>query len=838
VAPRNVINIRAWAPGLLVLALLAALVGYTVREVLDPGNVRLPGRDSGNVYVWEVYTRSVLAQGMLPHWNPYHFAGTPHLADPQTNVLYPPAMLLRWLPLPLFLGWMLALHLWLMGAGTLFLCRLIGLGWLASAAAAAAVTLGGTVGVSLYEGHLLLIYSTAWYPWALAFAVLSLRTRRVLPHAGLVLVLGLQFLAGYLQGSLYIAGATGLYYAYSVAWPGDGLRGWGRLRPLAQLAVAGALALGLSAFQLWPTARLVSEAGRTVGVPYEVAAIDGWTVGDLSTLFFPFRGVDGDPPHRYLGNRVYAGWLLTALLPFAFGPERRRIAIFLAIIAGGAIAVALPDALPFYRWHHALFPGLRVPGRTLFLATVSIAVLGAIGLQCFIALAAARAWRRLAVGASLGLGLIAAAAVALPEGTSYPPAHMWPWLPFIAAAGACAVLALAATTAQRSAALVALAVIAADVTAFSAGAMQTVPLEPGGELQRWMGEPGSARAISVCEGRVDAGDLLLTGHPGLDGLAGIHLADYANWISLAKSGDAPRGDGFFHRIASDGLLPARRDLLDMANVSTVFSCEPLDAPWLVLVSHVAPIYTYRNPTAWPRAWWTCGVDDLSWAAAIDRVRNGRYDHDGRLVPQHVVNVRWIRGVADETRRTLEKRHGLVEGVRQQDNTWRYAYADLSASNGLALVSEPAVEDTAGIDRATGTASEWSAPIREQSAERRALLTGTGTCADRGDVRVLQQDRPDGYVSVVVDAPRPGIVFLSEPYYEERQAFVDGRQVSSLQANLAFTAVQVPLGRHRVELRYVPRSFQLGLAIALSTLVVCAGLWVRSVRITKRRPTNY
>jgi uncharacterized membrane protein YfhO len=71
-----------------------------------------------------------------------------------------------------------------------------------------------------------------------------------------------------------------------------------------------------------------------------------------------------------------------------------------------------------------------------------------------------------------------------------------------------------------------------------------------------------------------------------------------------------------------------------------------------------------------------------------------------------------------------------------------------------------------------------------------------------------------------------MVFLSEPYYAERQAFVDGRPAESLQANLAFTAVRVPLGRHRVELRYVPRSFRLGLAVSAVTLIAWAVLFIR------------
>ncbi len=587
--------------------------------------------------------------------------------------------------------------------------------------------------------------------------------------------------------------------------------------------MAGFLALGLSAFQLWPTSRLVAEAGRTSGLPYIVAAEDGWTTGDLSTLFFPFRGVEEDPPQRALGDRIYTGWMLTLLLPFAFGAERRRMAIFFAMLAAGAIAVALPDTLPFFRWHHALFPGLRVPGRILFLATTAVAVLGAIGLEQFIRLARARAWRPLAAGAAVSVAMVAAAALALPQGTEAPPAHMWPWLPVAAVAGALAVLWLAAANAPRTAAFAAAVVVAADVAVFSAGAMETVPLEPAHELRRWMGESGSGRAISICEGRITAGDMLVTGQPGLDGLAGIHLEDYADWVSLAKTGDAPPHDGFFHRIASEGLLPARRDLIDMANVSTVFSCEPLDVPWLVLASHVPPIYTYRSPTVRPRAWWTCGAESMSWAAAIHRLRDGRYDQDGRLLPQHHVNVRWVPGLANESRRMFESRHSLTDGVRQDENTWRYAYADPSATNGLALVREPKVDHTAGLDRVTGAVNEWPAPVGDHATNRRTLLTGTTTCAEHGEVRVLAQDRPDGYVSVMVNAPRPGLVFLSEPYYVERQAFVDGRPAESLKANLAFTAVRVAPGQHHVELRHVPRSFQFGLAVSVVTLVAWAAV---------------
>ena len=126
---------RRW-PAAVILCGFAAIVLYLLHEVLVAGNERLPGRDSVNLYVWEVYTRSVLAASRLPFWNPFHFAGSPHLADPQTTVFYPPAVMLRWLSPPqLFFAWMAALHIWLAGAGGLFLGRVVGLGWGAAAAA-------------------------------------------------------------------------------------------------------------------------------------------------------------------------------------------------------------------------------------------------------------------------------------------------------------------------------------------------------------------------------------------------------------------------------------------------------------------------------------------------------------------------------------------------------------------------------------------------------------------------------------------------------------------------------------------------------------------------------
>jgi hypothetical protein len=823
--PTAFIRERRW-PAAAILCGLAVFVLYTLRALLTAGEGQLPGRDSVNLYIWEIYTRSVLATGALPFWNPFHFAGTPHLADPQTTVLYPPAILLRWLPPEAFLVWMAALHIWLAGAGVLFLCRVIGLGWMSSTAAAVAGMLGGAAGARLHNGHLLILYCAAWLPWALALAIVSLRRATVWPHPALVVVLVLQFLAGYIQGSVYLVAALCLYYFYSALWPEPGQPS-SRARAISQLTVVGVLSLGAAAFQLLPTAQLVVESGRRTGIPYADAIEGGWSFRSLVTFWFPFFGASAETPHRDLAEAVaYVGWVLMALIPLAlFDDRRRRIAIFFSVLAATAVATVCVD-LPVYRLHHAILPGFRYPGRVLFLATLSLAVLGGLGLERFVALVRERRWSLLAAGlAPSAVVTVASTLVVLSGGAiePRPPTPWWPWLPGVALAGLLLVGVLAGRAWNATALAIALALVIVDISAFTAGAERLVTVEPIERVRRWMGPATPGRGISTCERRISAGEMLRNGQTGLDGLAGIILADYTDWAHVTSSGDPLPRDGQFHGIDSEGPLPVRRDLIDAANVSVMYACAPLDAPSLTLVSQAEEIYVYRNESARPRAFWTCDGQMMTKGEATARILTSRFDHDGQLAPRTYVNVRWAPDVVAERRRSLEDQYRLHDGVALDDRTWRYSLGDSSVVSVMTLLQNPAVEDTQGIDRGTGQILEASAPgPDERDAASQQFVSGTKRCTTSGTVDVTTQNQPDGHLEASVHAGAPGYVFLSEPFYPERRAFVDGQPVTALKANLAFTAIPVPAGTHRLELRYVPSNFRLGVGISALTLLVWAG----------------
>lgn len=76
------------------------------------------------------------------------------------------------------------------------------------------------------------------------------------------------------------------------------------------------------------------------------------------------------------------------------------------------------------------------------------------------------------------------------------------------------------------------------------------------------------------------------------------------------------------------------------------------------------------------------------------------------------------------------------------------------------------------------------------------------------------------IRLSVDAPSDGWVVLLDTYFPGWQASVDGRPVQVQQADFAFRAVEVPAGRHQIEFRYRPLSFQVGAFLSGGAALAC------------------
>ncbi|HYF02065.1 MAG TPA: YfhO family protein [Patescibacteria group bacterium] len=69
----------------------------------------------------------------------------------------------------------------------------------------------------------------------------------------------------------------------------------------------------------------------------------------------------------------------------------------------------------------------------------------------------------------------------------------------------------------------------------------------------------------------------------------------------------------------------------------------------------------------------------------------------------------------------------------------------------------------------------------------------------------------------VTTAEPGVLVLSELYYPDWQAYVDGTPVRTIPAYHALRAIDVPAGNHIVEMRYESKSFTTGAIISVTTL---------------------
>jgi uncharacterized membrane protein YfhO len=83
----------------------------------------------------------------------------------------------------------------------------------------------------------------------------------------------------------------------------------------------------------------------------------------------------------------------------------------------------------------------------------------------------------------------------------------------------------------------------------------------------------------------------------------------------------------------------------------------------------------------------------------------------------------------------------------------------------------------------------------------------------------------GY-EIDADMQGDGWIVTSVNAWPGWRAYIDGKRVETQIANHSFVSVHVPQGRHRVCLKYWPRSWVMGRAITIATLlaIVAFGLF--------------
>jgi len=325
-----------------------------------------------------------------------------------------------------------------------------------------------------------------------------------------------------------------------------------------------------------------------------------------------------------------------------------------------------------------------------------------------------------------------------------------------------------------------------------ADSAQGVGINP--ELADALRQLRPARVISTCADIVDAVHLRALGVRSVGGYGGVYAADYATFVNLIRN-QTPTAPLPYVGMARSG--QPRLDLQQFLNAEYQVTCEPDQGE---LVKHVDEVRIYRTPTL-GAAVWTCYPNRVGRKEAEYRLATRRYDKTLSLRnPGPKINVRWAPDVDDAGREAAEMKFHLVEDGQPEGRTRHYELLDPSRENVEAMVTNPAVEDTAGLDRLTLAFNTLPEPRFDERPTE--WLIGLEPCPELRRASLVNQT-DEGRTIVDIDAPTDGVVLFSETFYRSRTARVDQEPASVLRVNLAFTAVPVPAGRHRVQLDVRP-----------------------------------
>jgi hypothetical protein len=423
------------------------------------------------LYPWKALTKRTVDGGHFPLWNPHLFLGAPFQADPQTGLFDPVNLVYFVFSTPI--AWSLSFLLRTVLAGV-FAAMLAGaLGASRRAAMMAGVVFAFCGWVTAFQArpHL---DTFLWLPLAL-FATDLLARRPSRRAVALTAVsFALPVLGGQPESAAHVTLVGLIFFLYRLAWPAPGSQRepGARFRYFALFAAAGVLAVALASVQLVPTLQWLGLLNRGLETP--------WAPKPLHEIAaFLSRDLRLNPNSAGVAipeSAAYVGMLTLLLAPLAFFHDRRRDAVFFALLVATCLEIVYGRG-PAY-WLSLRIPVLNgIPnGRLLAVADLGLAMLAALGLTAAASRgAASRAFElgrwalSIAAVAACGIGV---ALVIQRNGKPFsfsPTGLRGPWgsAVFLLGAGVLLLLALSGRLEPSRFAVLAIAFCAVDLVSAS-----------------------------------------------------------------------------------------------------------------------------------------------------------------------------------------------------------------------------------------------------------------------------------------------------------------------------------------------------------------------------------
>jgi Bacterial membrane protein YfhO len=712
--------------------------------------------------------------GELPLWNRHMAMGFPLLAAFQSGVFYPPHLLLLILPFFPAIRVIFIFHFLIAGIGAYYLCRNWKFPPYLSIVGALLFALGGTV-VSL--SNLLNHFQTAvWLPWVILSWEKLLSSSSWKNFLVLTLITAMQFLAG----------SPELFAISMVLVLLDGMRvrqsvpaiSYGKL--LLILLAANLLVLGLVMVQVLPTAELFLESRRQQQIPPQEAFHWSLKPASLLNLFFLDKEIDlttSKGIRLFFGREApfFVSYYLGAISVFGISlwlyfsslPEKLTL---LSLVAASLI-IALGSYTPIYPFlfRHVPFLGaFRFPEKFFFFTYVLFLYMALMGLGDLL----------LRRKSSIKGPFLVLTAVCL----------VWVGLYIFFKANLDLLARFIAAQSGNP-------LLSPDHAKMVAGAMsifdRQVVLSLGFLLLIVLAKTKAIRlplfgVLMVSAVFVD----LAWAHRGFLFPLNPSFVYESEPVLQARETDHNR---FFY-------FPSGRDLHPS-------SVTVLGRPTLKESITLA----YKNLL--PNAGLLSGVDYFQEIDALGRQPYtdflffaNQLDFTTQMKLLRTFNVKHLL-----TFKPLTENGIILIGHFPDYLSWLYKIEGTIPR--AYVVNKTAVEnDSRAVLRLLSSAG--FDPTREVVLDSEIPMPPALQL--KAMAKIVRYENQ--LVTVATSADSEGILVLADSYYPGWKAFVDGREEVIRRANLFFRAVPLAAGNHTVEFRYEPRSFTVGLAISLATLV--------------------
>lgn len=300
------------------------------------------------------------ATGHIPLWDPDRLGGVVVVAG-FGDLFYPSAWLRLVMPTTPAIDLAFVIHYILAGFFLFLLLRMLAVSWVGAVVGGTAYQLTGVIVSYASPGHDGKLFVSALFPLMLIALVLGIRRRRLEGHALLALAVGLALLSPQYQTTQYALLSTGIFALYLAFGEPEDLTVKQGVTGLGWAAVAVLLGFGMSLIQVLPFLHYIPFSPRsgTGGWAWATSYGTPWIhVPEFFLSGFTGQYFNNDywGPNGLKLHSEYLGLPVIFLAIYGWGTTRRRLMKWVLGIGVLFLLVALGAGTPFYRIWWTLVP--------------------------------------------------------------------------------------------------------------------------------------------------------------------------------------------------------------------------------------------------------------------------------------------------------------------------------------------------------------------------------------------------------------------------------------------------------------------------------------------------